>query len=159
MRIIARGDSPAYESVGWVFPRARLVSVNKHSRTQVFPLEWLLEVKQRRGPVWGPVSPGKVRHECRKETAPTLDFPLESGKLSEVRIHYEWFATRRSQVRSLYAPLTYENRGEFRGKSVGSGGRRVGCLGQHFPKPAQAGWPHRDVFRTTTSTMQERPAM
>jgi hypothetical protein len=51
MRIIARGDSPAYESVGWVFPRARLVSVNKHSRTQVFPLEWLLEVKQRRGSV------------------------------------------------------------------------------------------------------------
>ncbi len=55
-------------------------------------------------PVCVPVSPDIVRHECSGSPAPTLDFPLESDNLSDVRLLYESFTTRRSQVRSLYAP-------------------------------------------------------
>ena len=34
------------------------------------------------GSVWGSVSPAKVGHRCLKESAPKLDSPMKSGRLS-----------------------------------------------------------------------------
>ncbi len=42
---------------------------------------WRLARRRARGCVWGCVSPGKVRHACRKSPAPTPGFPRKTDIL------------------------------------------------------------------------------